>query len=333
MKRLINLLVRLLLPAVAAPFVLSACSAWPTAVAPGVSAGALEAMRPAARSRDLLYVSNWGGNVGVYRYWQRRSAGKLVGFRFPLGECVDGAGSVYVSDFDAKQVVEFAHGGTKPTRTFDAAPYKPYGCSVYSATGNVAVAAYWKAGGKLQQGGVLVFPHGNGNPAVYTIPSIYNPRTCSYDGKGNLMVSGSTKDNPPTTAFAVLKHGTSEFVDVSVVRPGSSWSWHAGVQWDGAYWAVEDGGTIFRYRLSGDEGIYRDATVLSGSNGVVRQFWIANFSGNPKTQGTQVVVPVVKGSNDEIAYWKYPAGGNPIGYAADGQRQAYGVTVSLFDKR
>ena len=50
-------------------------------------------------------------------YWQHTLAGVLTDFDLPWGECVDESGDVYIADFDGRKVVEYAHGGTKPTRS------------------------------------------------------------------------------------------------------------------------------------------------------------------------------------------------------------------------
>ena len=58
--------------------------------------------------RDLLYVSNAGGVVTVYRYWYRTFLKQLTGFRAPKGECVDQLGDVFVTD-SGLETVSYTH--------------------------------------------------------------------------------------------------------------------------------------------------------------------------------------------------------------------------------
>ncbi len=71
------------------------------------------------KQRDLLYVSNADGTVSVYRYWQRTLVGVLTNFTQPMGECADAAGDVYITDYAASTISEYAHGGTKPIRVLE----------------------------------------------------------------------------------------------------------------------------------------------------------------------------------------------------------------------
>jgi len=90
--------------------------------------------------QDLLYVSDSNGEVTVYRYWQHTLVGTLTDLTQPMGECTDSAGDVYITDYAAKQILEFAHGGTKPLRKLNDSPDSPYACSIASSTGSLAVA-------------------------------------------------------------------------------------------------------------------------------------------------------------------------------------------------
>ncbi|HEY2475776.1 MAG TPA: hypothetical protein VGI19_13385 [Candidatus Cybelea sp.] len=72
-------------------------------------------MDAGAKDQDLLYVTNQNGLVNVYRYWQHTLVGVLTDFEQPMGECVDPSGNVYITDYQANKIVEYAHGAMKPT--------------------------------------------------------------------------------------------------------------------------------------------------------------------------------------------------------------------------
>jgi hypothetical protein len=57
-------------------------------------------MLPDARRRSrLLYVSDGSGVVYVYDYKSGEPAGKLTGFQYPFGQCVDKKGDVWITNF------------------------------------------------------------------------------------------------------------------------------------------------------------------------------------------------------------------------------------------
>ena len=98
-------------------------------------------MLPAAKSMDLLYVSN-DDELLVFSY----PKGKLVGeITVPSGDfaglCSDSAGDVFVTSVgshSASYILEYAHGGTEPITTLSD-PAWANGCAVDPTTGNVAV--------------------------------------------------------------------------------------------------------------------------------------------------------------------------------------------------
>jgi hypothetical protein len=91
-------------------------------------------MLPVAKSEDLLYISNVY-TVTVYSYPRGRHVGTLKGFYGPERECSDAAGDVFIAD--GNNVLEYAHGGTKPIESFSLAGYASQSCAVDPATGNL----------------------------------------------------------------------------------------------------------------------------------------------------------------------------------------------------
>ena len=65
----------------------------------------------------MLYVSDTEtSDVYVYSYPAGKLMQTLKDFRVPGGECVDAKGDVFVANTGDEDVVEFAHGGSKPLR-------------------------------------------------------------------------------------------------------------------------------------------------------------------------------------------------------------------------
>jgi hypothetical protein len=93
-------------------------------------------MLPDARGEDLMYVS---GNdaVTVYTYPGDKLVGKLDGFRFASGQCVDKKQNVYITSIGDGRVYEYAHGGKRRIKTL-VSP-NAFGCSIDPTTGNLAV--------------------------------------------------------------------------------------------------------------------------------------------------------------------------------------------------
>ena len=100
----------------------------------------------AARSAD---VSNGNGTVSVYWYRQRTLVGVLTKFTQPMAGCSDTAGNVYIPDYQAKKIIEYAHGNAKPLRTIDDAPYTPYGCAVSPTTGDLRLQTMGSANTRI----------------------------------------------------------------------------------------------------------------------------------------------------------------------------------------
>jgi hypothetical protein len=255
-------------------------------------------MSPGAASQDLLYVSDTGtSKVYVYSYPSDKLAGTLTDFRDPGGECVDKNGNVFITNTGDDDILEYAHGGTKPIATLSDPGYFPFGCSIDPTSGNLAVSNNFASSGS-GQGNVVVYTHAKGHPkGDYTDPNINQMLLCGYDDKGNLFVDGLTKGSG--FAFAELRRGSTTLTDItlnqSIENPG-------GVQWDGKYVAVGDQSTnvVYQFDVSGKKGTKVGSTPLTGATEVV-QFWIA---------GSKLIGPDA-GAQD-VGIWKYPAGGSAL---------------------
>ena len=272
--------------------------------------------------QDLLYVTNGNGEVTVYRYWKHTLVGVLTDFSQPMGECADGGGNVYITDYAAQEILEYAHGGTKPIGKFNDAPDSPYACAIDPGTGNLAVA---NDDGASQPGDIAIWENGSGSPTRYTDSLLYSFDGCAYDGSGNLLVTNGGR-YPYGVSFAWLPKPGSKLIDINVPAPNPSEKWGgiAGIQWDGKYFAL-DAYYIYRISLIHGQAYYVGYTQLdSASNG---PYWF--YNNQPGAQATQVVGGLRGNSSNYVNIWHYPAGGEPIAEISHGVDRPFGVTISL----
>jgi len=258
-------------------------------------------MAPDAKSKDLLYVTDGNADeVEIFSYPQMKREGAVPGFDQPFGACADKSGDIFIANTGASDILEYAHGGTRPIETLSDPGYEPRGCSIDPTTGNLAVANYIStpAGGP---GNVAIYTDAKGTPTYYSPPSIvYGVFSCGYDDKGNLFMDG--QDFGSAFEFAELPSGAKTFTSVTLDQ---AFELPGGVQWDGKYVAVGDAelGAIYQFSIQGTKGTKVGTTPLNGVAGAYG-FWI---------QGSKVVVPF-SGSQGTgthgVGIWLYPAGGS-----------------------
>ncbi len=286
----------------------------------------------AKRYKQLLYVSDRDTNdVYVFSYPQDVSVGRLRGFAEPYGQCVDGKGNVYISNFAAGSVVEYAHGGKRVIKTLNTDGY-PIGCST-DENGDIAVTNFATPSGP---GNVEIFSEGSGSPKSYGNNACYYMWPAGYDESGNLYAEGQNG----TVSVCELPSGGSSMNLVSfnktIYFPGS-------VMWDGEYITLTDqeyGGqyqtAIYQATEGSDTLSAQGATELSGNCSLhyvdVVQPFIVGKTNTPvnRRQGH-----VVEGGNlwcgasgsGSMNGWDYPAGGAPISQLD--ANAPYGESVSI----
>jgi hypothetical protein len=269
--------------------------------------------------QDLLYVANANGEVTVYRYWQHTLVGVLTDFTQPMGECADSSHNVYITDASAKQILEYAHGGTKPIKKFDDSPDAPYTCSVDLATGDLAVANY---NGASQQGNIAVWSSGSSKRTTYTDSALGYFIGCAYDANGNLLVTNGRGYSAPA-GFAWLPKDGSRLVNIKIPGPRSSDNWYVtGIQWDGRYFVL-DSGYAYRISLMHGQAYYVGYTSLDPTGGPY-----AIYDNTPGEQGTQIVAGVSSFSTSGVDLFHYPAGGDPVAEITHAIDRPTGVVVS-----
>jgi hypothetical protein len=271
-------------------------------------------IRSNAGKEWLLYVSDASsGAVDIYNY--RSKAGKLygqiTGLSFPYGQCIDGAGDVYVVDNATAQIYEYAHGGTTPIATASDTYGDPIGCSVDPTTGNVAVANF--DGLASDAGGIDIFAGGlSGSQTNYPNSNLYHLWPPGYDPSGNLFVQGT--DYSGAISLAELPARKKKFTfltGLTIDFPGS-------VAWDGSYIAVTDQNyqynyttMIYRITVSGSKVTIVRATDLTDTCYPYRNWMVAvqPFVGAMGKRNT-VVAGNLQCPN-RVGFWNYTKGGAP----------------------
>jgi hypothetical protein len=258
-------------------------------------------MLPEAKGGDLIYAAAPPDTV-ILSYPRGKLLAKIKNVWGSM--CSDANGDVFMAGgaVGTDEIFEYAHGGTSPIAMLTVpSQYGLAGCAIDPTTGNLAASGYSPGG----SGGVVaIFQNAQGNPQIYINENARDFYYCGYDDKGNLFVHGI-----PTTSkhfiFSELPKASGTFTDIqlppSVVQPLGT------IQWDGAYITDENPAPTFIYRIS-----------VSGSVGtIVGTTQIGNktrFNHGPLgswIQGNRVIAPQGR-SNGNIAYWNYPAGGNPV---------------------
>jgi hypothetical protein len=286
--------------AVVATALLSACGSLSNPSAPAnESPVARSWMAPEAKSKTLLYISDLGtDDVYVYSYPDDTLVGTLSGFSSPVRECSDSTGNVFITNTDAEQVLEYAHGGSKPIATYDDKGFLPEDCSVDPVTKALAVTNYGPGGSNT--GSLAIYKAGTKIPKIIHDNSLQAYLFCAYDGSGNLYVSAL--NDVYDFVLAELPKNAKKFVHIKLDQIFKTWG---DVKWDGKYLAVGDGiSTIYDFSIGGKHGT-KVATIELKRAVNVLQFWI---------DGATVIAPDgPNGGHHDAGFWKYPGGGPPHG--------------------
>jgi len=277
-------------------------------------------MDPDARNiKYLLYASDEvTGTVIVYA---SRSTGKVVGrltgFQFPYGQCLDVTGNVYIADFAARDIVEYAHGGTTPIKTLSDRYGFPIGCSVDPKTGNLAVANF-EGLGRTCMGGIVIYKDAAGRGRLYQDKDFNYYWPPGYDSQGNVYVEGRKNESKGRAGLAEILFGSKKLVTLSL--SGANITYPGSVLWDGQYIAATDQA----FQGSHVTGVYR-LTVTGSEAAVVSSVKLSDICLKGKVPYNDVVQPfrdgTTKGQNDisggnlacdyRFGFWRYVQGGDP----------------------
>jgi hypothetical protein len=268
----------------------------------------------------LLYVIDSLELAVTYTFPAGKRKGRIVlsgyGDDYP---CSDRTGNVWIPENVPAQIVEYAHGGSKPIQTLrDSA--QPLTCAVDQRSGDLAVVNSSSAST------VSIYKRARGNPKNYSDAAIEHMYFCGYDRAGNLFVDGTNASK--VFKFAELPKGARAFVNLSgvakLVGAGS-------VQWDGKYITVTDNSSdvVYRLTISGKMVKTAGTTSLRGADGLL-QTWIAD--------GKIVGMNFQGISNSYVAIWNYPAGRMPVktfvpSSGSSAPSEFIGLTISVSSKR
>jgi len=280
----------------------------------------------------LIYTGDEENNdVYVYDYSSGKAVGTLTGFDEPYGGCVDAKGDVYITNYGAGTVVEYAHGGTKVIDTYDSGG-TPVGCSVDSK-GDVAVTSF-------DPGEAVVFAGGNPKKGA-----AYNGGACTYlwsmgyDHSGNLIGVGETSSGG--RCYAGLLSGAKSISSLSF---SGTIDFPGGTMWDGKYIALGDqeaGGTfntgLYRATLKGStlSPVGSEVTLTDCSdeyNDIIRPFIVGKKNTPVNDQQGKVVIGTNQWTTQGnqscphgIEFWHYPQGGNP--FKGEGSETVLAVSI------
>jgi hypothetical protein len=262
-------------------------------------------MVPEAKSKDLLYVSDYSDDVFVFSYPAGRHVGTLTGFpASPRGLCSDQSGDVFVTDQSA--IIEYAHGGTQAINTLMDRE-NPIACAVDPSTGNLAVAN--------EAGTVSVYPNATGEPSIYSAPFI--PLFCAYDDAGNLFAVSS---GAPGIPIARLPKGGTSFEKVTYDQRNSGEP--AGLQWVGKRLEVGSAspysggccGRIYHFAINGAHGRQTGRTLLRGA---LDDFFV---------EGATAIVAT---NTERVALYDFPKGGHATRNIKEPGFVSFSVVVSV----
>jgi hypothetical protein len=274
-------------------------------------------MASGASKKTLLYVTNYDFNdVSVFSYPKGKLEGTLTGFQLPAGECSDKAGNVFIANFLASQIVEYAHGGTSPIATLSDPGEYPVGCAVDPTTGNLAVTNQLTT--NYSPGDLLIFPNASGTPKTYTSANFYYYFFCTYDSKGNLYIDGLNGSS--AGEYAELPAGGSYLKSITLDQN----IYPLGIQWDGKYLAIgaQSVEQVYGFKISGSTGTLKRTTNLSGATEVT-QFWIQKG----KRHKSATLIGPDYGEGHDVDYWHYPSGGYAF-KTLQGLDGPFGVAIS-----
>ncbi len=281
---------------------------------------------PAAAGKNLLYVSNYS-SVLVFVYGTSTQVGSLNYFTKASGSCTDSFGDVFVANYNAADVLEFAHAKTAPINTFiDPSPY-PIDCTVDPSTGNLAVVnQYGQA--QYSPGDVAVYTSPKAKPKVYKVKGISDLLSGSYDAAGNLLAGGYESSQ---LKFAILQRGSSAFKAVTLPH-SAQWKYPGYIRWDGQYFVVEFGVPYYQYpsvfmwyTVRGTKATQQGYTLTLGTGETGAPFWLGRIGG-PKsvTRANQLVAATTQYG---VLGWNYPIGGAYI-FAVYPSDETGGVSAS-----
>jgi WD40 repeat protein len=291
---------------------LSGCSGYkpPTDTPTGLAQAAAKT-RPA-----LLYVSDGDkGDVFVYSYSSLKLVRTLSGLQSPTGLSVDpqnGNVWVTVAGPSVSQVVEFAHGGSKPMRTFqDGGDEGVEGCAVSPTSYDLAISN--ASFGGDDPGDVVIYNLQTGRSKTYRDKGMFYFALLGYDADGNLFADATPSSYNSTFRLDELPNGGNKLVNIR---------WHGptirdaeNVQYDGTSVTVGDLEKALIYQTAGGK--------VLGTTTLTRACYVDQYF----IDDDNVIVPSNCNKAGTISVYDYPEGGVPT-KTIGGFGLAFGAVIS-----
>jgi hypothetical protein len=259
-----------------------------------------------SKDQSLLYVSDpKAGDVYMIALPSGSLVGKLTGFSYPVGDCIDQHGNVFVDDDAESQVRAYAHGARSAFRVLNDTSWSPNACSVDPKTGNLAVCNIRRT---QTEGSIAVYFNAKGAAHYYKYPGAANFWYCTYDSDGNLFADAiSDGGGPGGNIFLELPKG-GKLRPLSL-RPGITGDASSPLFWDGKHLAIAStsSGAIYQYKISGNTGSRVAVVRLDDTSAVLGPFWITS-NGNAQT----LYAPIAEDSIESVGVYRYPAGGKRL---------------------
>ena len=285
-------------------------------------------MSPDARAHErLIYVSD-SSTYDVYIFLSDRDklVGTLTDQNNPAGLCADKRGDVYVTQLNGHQIVEYAHGGTKPLKILSDPGYEPGACSFDPVTGNLAVANI--VSDEFTQGNLLVYPDATGTPITYSPPggtsgNWFSVNSVGYDDAGNVYLAGSC-DSAFCAGMLPKGAATTENVTLNGGSPKSPGT----VQNDGyeqMSFDDQSDGTLYSYKFNGTSGSEVSTVTLPGSADVDGS-WVFFYCGHPGVCHSYVIAPQQNGA--DVLLYRYGGEQGELFKTFTGVTQPFGSTLS-----
>lgn len=287
---------RIALAALVAIGALAACSGG-TSQLPA-SRDALSWVDRTAKTGALVYISDqYEKRVFVYSYPALKLEGTLSGFGQPDGECVDAAGDVWITDLLAREVIEYAHGESKPKAMLSDGGNSPYACSVDPENGDLAVVNF---AANPAPGSLSIFKKAQGTPQVYTDDSLAIPFFDAYDARGNLFIDGISAFYSPVFRLVRFAHKTFTTIALNqtIVAPGDVVVVGSRVNIGDSFRYTH---AIYGFRVKGSTGRLIGVTHLFRSD-TIEEFDVT---------GTSLVVTNLRQLVGSAMVFRYPNGGRP----------------------
>lgn len=141
---------------------------------------------PGGRHGAIVYVSDFVANSIVIFSTDGEQVGLITdGIDGPVGSCVDGAGTLYVANYENNTVTEYPKGATSPSVVLSNGIKQPISVAV-GLDGTTYV-------GEFARNRVLEFP-ADSRSANVKITSLTYPEGLAVDPSGNLYVAWNQRD-------------------------------------------------------------------------------------------------------------------------------------------